>query len=93
MKFQVKLDICLWKRYFEIGYNITNYLKYLVIVFGFTTQDLKNTFIIAGVYVVVCFIVGYFWLNSDMYKAELEVTNRFNPFVKEMRASHKKRKV
>lgn len=73
------------KRYFDIGYGISNYVKYIIALFGLSTLNLKTTMILAAIYFVFCFVLGWFWVKSGMYTAEIEVANRNNLFVKEMR--------
>lgn len=85
MKFKIKYKICLLKSYFDKGLALTNYIKYFIAFFGLASQNVKQTLIIAFIYAVFCFILGYFWFRSGFIKAENEVNNRFNLFVKEMR--------
>ena len=84
-KFKTKMRLVLMKRYFDTGLGLTNYFKYLILFFGVTSNDVKTTLYIAMGYAVVCFFLGWFWLNSDFYTAEQEVSNNYNPFVKQMR--------
>lgn len=77
------------KAYFEKGYALTSYFKYLIGFFALASQDIEQTMIIGGVYGLSCFVVGYVWYKSKMIEAEIEVNNQFNLFVKEMRKSIK----
>jgi len=87
MNFESKLKFCLLKRYFDTGLALTNYVKYLILFFGVTTTDFSNTFLIAFLYGIFCFWLGWFWLNSDFMKADTEISNRYNLFVHEVRKS------
>jgi hypothetical protein len=79
----------LHKAYFEKGLSITSYAKYLIAFFGLASGDLFSTIILGLVYIPICYSIGWFWFKKEFAKAELEVTNRINPFVEEMRNSHK----
>lgn len=83
----------LYKAYFDKGFNITNYFKYLLLLFGWATDDVKATIIIGVAWVIVCFIVGKIWFHYRLVDTEQEIFNRFNPFQIEVRKYLKKRKV
>jgi apolipoprotein N-acyltransferase len=85
MNFEKKIDLLLYKKYFDTGWGLTSYLKYALAFFGLASQDVQSTLIIATIYGLSCFIIGYYWLKSDFYKADLELNNRYNIFVEEMR--------
>jgi hypothetical protein len=85
MKFKTKYSLCLLKSYFDKGFALTNYFKYIIAFIGLASKDIKNTLLIAFVYAIFCFILGYFWFKSDFILAEIEVGNKYNLFVKEMR--------
>lgn len=80
-----KFVFCLWKAYFERGYGLTGYLKYLIAFFGVSTLNVKITLIIGILYIPFCFLIGYLWFYYRLPEAETEVGNHFNLFVKEMR--------
>ena len=82
---QLRWNFLLWKRYFETGMAQTNFMKYVVAIFGVTSQDMKSTAIIGGVYVVFCFAIGYIWFKKKFAEVDNEISNRFNPFMGEMR--------
>lgn len=79
------LKIALHKRYFDTGMGVTNYLKYPLVLLGFAIPNVKNIIIVAVLYALLCYFIGWWWLNFGMADAETEVSNRFNPFVKEIR--------
>jgi len=85
MKFNAKLKVCLWKKYFDTGFGLLNYLKYPLVLLGFAVPDVSAIIIISVLYAVVCFFLGWAWLNSEFLTAETEVGNRYNLFVREMR--------
>ena len=80
------LKIALHKRYFDTGFGTLNYLKYPLVLLGFAVPDVQGIIITAGVYAVICYSLGWWWLNHGMAEADAEVSNRYNPFVKEMRS-------
>jgi len=77
--------LLLWKKYFDTGYGLTNYIFKLIAVFGLTSSMVKETFIILSAYTIGCLILGRLWLYSRMLETETEIANMFNPFVKDMR--------
>jgi len=81
---------CLWKAYFEKGYGLTSYIKWVIAIFGITTQNVAVTLLGMFIYGIVCFFLGWAWYHFNIITSELEVQNQFNLFVQEMR---KKRKV
>ena len=90
MKSRQKLyKFCLWKAYFEKGYGITSYIKYLIAVFGLTSQKLFITLLVAVIYGFACLILGKLWFYYRVVDTEYEVQNRVNPFVRQMRRTHK----
>ncbi len=85
MKWENKYRLLLYKSYLDKGLSLTYYFKYLILLFGFTTQEIKITLIVAGVYAVLSFFLGWLWFKYKWIEAEQEVSNRYNKFVKEMR--------
>ena len=85
MKFQTKYRLNLHKTYFEKGYNLTNYIKYFIALFGLSSLNVRLTLIFGFVYGIACYFIGYFWVKYGFLEAEIEVGNYFNRFVKEMR--------
>jgi len=86
---QYKFKFNLHKRYFDIGYSITNYLKYFILLFGAVSFQknisLNLTIYIAFAYIIFCYIFGWAWVKFGWYEAEIEVGNHFNIFVNEVR--------
>jgi len=80
------------KAYFDKGYGLTHYIKYVIAIFGITSNMLGLTMFIVFLYIPVCFLIGWWWLNHGWYTREIEVGNEFNQFVGEMRKAIGKRK-
>ena len=78
-------NFCLHKAYFEKGYSLTNYLKYAIALFGLSSLNVSATMWMAVFYAVACYLIGVGWYKFNFIEAEIEVGNRFNLFVKEMR--------
>lgn len=85
MQLETKIKICLYKRYFDTGLGLTNYAKYFLVLFAFASRDIITTMVMATAYGIACFFMGWAWLNSEFYKADTELTNRYNIFVDEVR--------
>ena len=77
--------IMFWWRYFSTGYGLTNYIKYVVGVFGLTSQNVQATLILAFMYLILCILVGWAWFQFGLAEIDNEINNRFNLFVREMR--------
>lgn len=83
---------------FNKGYAATAPLKYLVALIGISnaivSEKLLITLILGIGYVIFCLILGYILFRIKYVNAQLEVSNRFNPYINEMRNSkifkHKK---
>lgn len=75
----------LWKAYFDKGFALTNYFKYILLLFGWATADVQNTIIIGVVWCFGCLILGRLWFHFRLIDTEQEILNQFNPFVKDMR--------
>ena len=78
----------LLKAYFDKGYGVTSYLKYMIAFFGLASSNVKTTLVIALIYGIFCFVLGWFLYRIGYAEAEQEVSNQFNLFVKEMRKSN-----
>ena len=79
--------VALWKAYFEKGYSITSYVKYLIAIIGITGVPAKYLLPLFFVYGASCFLIGRWVYRSGFADAEKEVTNKIDPFVKQMRNS------
>jgi len=91
MKFEVKLKLLLWKYYFDKGFGLTNNIKYIIALFALyetvQLQNIKITVALGGAWAIASFFIGWWWYRKDWNAAELEIANRVNPFVIEMRES------
>ena len=86
--------ILLWKAYFDKGFGLTNYFKYLLGFYALASQEIIITLIIALIYSIICLVIGRLWYHYKLIETENEIGNIFNPFVKEMRnVVCKKRKI
>lgn len=81
------------KAYFEKGYGLSHYIFKLIAVFGLTSQQLEATIWALIIYTILCFVVGFCFYHFGFVNAELEVRNRYDPFVKQMRADVLKQKI
>lgn len=90
-----KTFILLQKRYFDLGYGITSFLKIVIAVFGignFMTGN-QNTVIFMMIgYAIFCYLFGLAYVKFGWYTVEIEITNRFNLFVAEMRKTYKNKR-
>lgn len=89
MKFQTKIKIMKQKRYFELGYGVTSYIKIIVAVVGIGGIAAGGSKLLIALmlflYGVFCYIFGWAFIKYHWYEADIEVGNIFNLFVKEMR--------
>lgn len=77
--------LALHKAYFEKGYSLTNYVKYLIALFGLSSLNVKVTLSLGVVYAFFCYFIGLGWYRFGFIEAEIEVSNQFNLFVKQVR--------
>ncbi len=87
MRFELKYKITLIKGYFDKGWSLTTYIKYLIALFGLASLNIKATLIVGVIYAFFCYFIGYYWFKYQWVSAEHEVQNRFNPVMKEIRES------
>lgn len=85
----LKEKLLLWKRYFETGYNITKYFLFMIGLFGLTSNDVKNTLFLGFAYGFASFLIGWAYYRFGWFETDTEISNRFNPFVKQVRKSLK----
>ena len=71
--------------YFDQGYALTSYIKWAIAILGLTIQDLNLILWIGSLYIVLCFAVGWAWYHYKIINIQTEISNQYNPFVKEMR--------
>lgn len=76
----------LWKAYFDKGWAITNYFKYVFAFAGiFDVISLNIALIIGFFYIIFCFLLGFIIYNFGIIDIENEIQNIFNPFQREVR--------
>jgi len=80
---------CLWKAYFDKGYSLSSYPKWVFAVAAIKFTNVKIALILGIIYTLSCFIIGWAWYKYDVILAEAEVSNKFNLFVREMRSKIK----
>jgi len=89
MRFELKFKILLWKYYFDKGFSLTNNLKYLIGLFALyevvNVKGLRTTIILGSIWALSSFLIGWWWYRKDWNSVEIEIQNRINPFVREMR--------
>ena len=84
----------LWKAFFDKGYSLLSYPKYILILMGVgdviaSGGDSTKVIIFGIAFGFICFLLGMFWFRFKVVNAEIEVGNQYNPFVKEMRKVYK----
>ena len=82
--------VMLWKAYFEKGYSFASYPKWVLAIFGIGEVVNKNYMIVimgALVFFLSCFFVGKWCYKYGFAAAEVEVKNKIDPFVNEVRDS------
>ncbi len=80
-----KWRFCLWKAYFEQGFGLMNYLKYLILLFGLSSLDVSATLILGFIFGISCFFVGWAWYKWNWIRYEKEIQNHFDPFAGQVR--------
>ena len=80
-----KWKFTLYKRYFDTGYGITNYIKYFIALFGLSSLHVGTTLILALIYAALCFFIGWAWFKYRFAEIDTEVGNQVNRFMREMR--------
>ena len=83
--FELKVKLLLHKRYFDQGMGLLNYAKYIVLFFGFASANVRSTMILALIWGVLCYILGRYYYRKKWMDADMEISNRVNPFVDQMR--------
>ena len=84
--------LLLWKAYFDKGFSLTNNLKYALLVFGWATNDVKQTVIIGIGWCLMSLLIGKLWFKYKIVEVENEVQNHVNPFMQEVRAAIRQKK-
>lgn len=77
--------ILLWKAYFDKGWATTNYIKYIIALFGIASLNVKLTLIFGLLYAIFCLVLGRLWFKFKLVDAENEINNIVNPFQQDLR--------
>ena len=89
--FKTKIWIQEQKFYFDNGFNYLQYFKYVIALGALYEinlfRSLKVTALAGIGYGIICYVFGWLICHSGFMHAANEVGNKYNPFVKEMRAS------
>lgn len=90
--------LCLHKTYFDTGYGITSYMKYIIALIGgmnvfYFNGSLLSVAVLGFAYGIFCYFFGLIWYKWHFILAQNEVANRFNLFQKEVRETIKNGKV
>ena len=78
----------LLKAYFDKGFGFLSYVKYIILLLGVDrviAGDIKMMILLSIGYMILCFIIGFVMYHYNFILAEKEVSNRYDPFIKEMR--------
>lgn len=79
--------------YFNQGLGKTAIVKFFWLLFGFGSimsgVNYLYSLYLGVAYSIFCYIFGWVFYNKGWNEAEIEVSNRINPFVKEMRKVYK----
>ena len=92
MKFETKIFLSRQKYYFDLGVGTTSFFIKVLAVVGISAAVLEmirptTLFILGVIYAIFCYFLGYFMVTYDWVTASIEVNNRLNRFVREMRES------
>jgi len=85
----------LWHyQYFQQGLGVLNQAKYLILAMGLLeaikTSSLKFTAVVAIIYGISAYVVGWLCYHSKFMRASTEISNRINPLADELRAHMQK---
>ncbi|KKM65780.1 hypothetical protein LCGC14_1487880 [marine sediment metagenome] len=89
MKAETKYKILLHNHFFELGYNKTHYVKWVIAIMGFTSREVNYTAAGLGIYAIGCYLLGRWYMLTGLKEIEAEIGNRFNKFTKDMRKKFK----
>ena len=93
MEFEFKVFLMRQKYYFDLGVGITNLFIKILAVIGVAAAiegTSKTTILVVGLgYAVFCYVLGFVYVKYKWLTAFIEVGNRLNLFVKEMREKFK----
>lgn len=79
----LKYFILRQKYYFDNGFGLTSYFKYVIAFFGLASNNVEQTMILAGLFAVLCYILGFYWVKYHFLEAQNDIANQYNPFVRQ----------
>ncbi len=85
MRNTIQYQFALHKKRVDVGYGITYIIKWFLGYFAASSQNVQMTFTLSIIWIISCYFLGWFWIDSRMMEAEQEVNNQNDTFVKEMR--------
>lgn len=91
--------LALHKAYFDTGYGLLSYPKYILLMAGggsiLLTGGESTALVVSigGAIGIFCYFLGRWCFKSGFMKATIEVSNQYNAFVGEIRKHVKKRKI
>ena len=77
--------ILIVKRFFDVGLAQTNLFKYALASIGFARQSVEETIWLFTGYGFFCIGLGFYLHLWGIVETEIEISNRFNDFIEEMR--------
>ena len=93
MIFEKKVFLMKQKFYFDLGVGNTSLLIKILAVVGIAAaiEGVSKTalFLYGVAYAVFCYVLGLLYVKYGWYTAAVEVSNRLNLFMKEMRERFK----
>ena len=87
--FEGKVKFNLQRHYVSQGKAVIGFAFGFIALFGISSQNVSQTLLLGVLFYIACYFLGRYWCKHHWFSAEMEVNNRFNPFVKEMRRSIK----
>lgn len=92
-----KYRLLVQKAYFDKGFGLLNYIKYIIAVFAIGDAFIRRSYtllISLGIlYTIICYLLGRAWYKYGWILVENEVFNRFNLFQREVREHLNNRKI
>lgn len=85
MDYKFWMKVAIHKNYFDAGLGLTSYFKYFIGGYALSSLNIEKTLWLTLFYGVACYFLGIILFKTGWIEANTEVSNRFNPFVKEMR--------
>ena len=84
--------MALWYSYFNTGYSVMSFPKWVMAVFGIGEVVNKNYWVVLGgalIFLVSCLFVGWLYIKFGFLEAMQEVGNKHNLLAKQLRERFK----